>query len=194
MSTIKTRKRESSRLDPTAWVEAALELLAAEGIKGVRIEVLAKRLGVTKGSFYWHFKDRRALYDEMLSHWRRHATLGLIERLNRKEEDPQARFRRLIRIPVTGKAGSLAADVSLAIRLWGTTDEAAHRTLKEVEDLRLHYVAGLLRECGLPDDEIEPRAILAYSYMRVAETLVPKNAEALLRKCENVLLGIPAAD
>ena len=59
-----------SQLDRDAWIKASLDVLAEKGLDGIRVEVLAKRLKVTKGSFYWHFKDRRDLFDAMLETWK----------------------------------------------------------------------------------------------------------------------------
>ena len=58
------------QLDREAWIKAALDILAEKGLDGIRVEVLAKRLKVTKGSFYWHFKDRRDLLDAVLETWK----------------------------------------------------------------------------------------------------------------------------
>ena len=65
-----TAKKPRTPLDRDAWVAGATEVLAEEGIAGLRVEVLAKRLKVTKGSFYWHFTDRRDLLLAVLSHWK----------------------------------------------------------------------------------------------------------------------------
>ncbi|HKR92159.1 TetR/AcrR family transcriptional regulator [Novosphingobium sp.] len=186
----KRRPADTPRLDAAAWTETALEFLATGGIDGVRIELLAKRLEVTKGSFYWHFKDRDALHDSMLSLWRRRATLSLIERLDKGEQSPEARFRRLLRLPIVGTRSAMAADVELAIRLWGRRDPRAQAVLEEVDNLRLHYIGGLLRECGIIEAEARPRAILAYSYMRVAATLIPGDGQHLMEQCEDIMLGI----
>src|SRR6187455_2093287 len=62
-------KSKATRLDAAAWVVAAFDALADGGIDAVRVEPLAKALGITKGSFYWHFADRRALLDAMLTAW-----------------------------------------------------------------------------------------------------------------------------
>src|SRR5574343_1151445 len=69
----KPRSRAAStrtQLDPERWVDTAIDVLAREGVTGLRVEVLAKRCGVTKGRFYWHFKDRRALLDAVLERWK----------------------------------------------------------------------------------------------------------------------------
>ena len=59
-----------TQLDREAWIKASLAILAEKGLDGIRVEVLAKRLKVTKGSFYWHFKDRRDLLDAVLKTWK----------------------------------------------------------------------------------------------------------------------------
>ena len=66
------RKLASPRaqLDRGNWIESAIDVLARDGLGGLRIEVLAKRCGVTKGSFYWHFKDRQDLLTAMLDYWK----------------------------------------------------------------------------------------------------------------------------
>ena len=188
-SKAKSRSSESTRLDASAWTQAAIEALGTRGIDGVRVELLAKQLAVTKGSFYWHFKDRDALHEAMLTHWRRRATLYLIERLDRVAGSPEDRFRQLLRVPMHGRRAASAAGIELAIRLWGQRDERAKAALEEVDALRLQYISGLLSQCGVAESEARPRSILAYSYMRVAATLVPHDAEALIVDCENLLLG-----
>ena len=65
-----TPKKARVQLDRQSWVMAAIEVMAEEGIAGLRVEVLAKRLKVTKGSFYWHFEDRRDLLVAILQHWK----------------------------------------------------------------------------------------------------------------------------
>lgn len=186
----KTRTGEAPRLDANAWTAVALEALAQNGIDGVRVELLAKQLSVTKGSFYWHFKDRDALHESMLNHWRRKATLSLIERLDKAGTLPEARLRQLLKLPLLGARSAKAADVELAIRLWGRRDARAQAALEEVDSLRLRYIAKLLSECGLDAEEAEARSILAYCYLRVAVTLIRPQAKALMMRCENLLLGI----
>lgn len=188
MATKGISRKVEGKLDEKAWIEAALGQLAAEGIAGVRVELLAKRLAVTKGSFYWHFKDRDALHERMLEHWRRHATLQLIERLDRNEASPAGRLKRLLRLPIQGRSAS-AAEVELAIRLWARRDDRARAALAEVDQLRLRYIESLLMLCGVPAEEADARAVLAYSYIRVAATLVMDESEDFITKCEALLMG-----
>jgi AcrR family transcriptional regulator len=183
---------DSGRLDATAWVDAALLELNANGIDRVRVEVLAKQLGVTKGSFYWHFKDRDALLAAMLEQWRRRATLLLIERLDRQGAPPDRRLRELLRLPLQKERSAQAAEIELAIRLWGRTDARARAALEEVDELRLRYIGQLLVQSGTPPDLARARAILAYSYLRVASTLIPAEASALMEQCEDLLVTSPS--
>lgn len=181
----------TSRLDATAWTVAALDLLAEQGIDGVRIELLARRLGVTKGSFYWHFKDRDDLHVAMLDHWRRKTTLGLIDRFDHVDAPAVDRLRQLIRL-TTRPQSAPGFDVELSVRLWGRRDSRARAALSEIDDLRTRYMAGLLKEAGLATDEAQARSLLIYSFMRVALTLAPLSEQAMFDLCESLLLG-PAA-
>jgi AcrR family transcriptional regulator len=180
---------DGPHLEAQDWVEAGLQELADQGVDGVRIERLAKALGVTKGSFYWHFRDRDALLTAMLALWRRRATLDVIERLDRTEETPMERFRTLMRLQYRGRRARQGAAVELTMRLWARRDKAARAAMQEVDALRLRYIAGLIQDCGAPAAEAEARAILAYSYMRVASTLIGPDQEALLAQCEVVVIG-----
>lgn len=180
---------DAKRLDANSWADAGLAELADNGIDGVRVEVLAKRLAVTKGSFYWHFKDRDALLAVMLERWRKRATLALIERLDQQEATPDDRLRSLLRLPLKGARAVLAAEIELAIRLWSRRDPRARSALAEVDELRLRYIEGLLVQSGFLAEEARARAVLAYSYQRVAATLVDPADSEFMRRCETILAG-----
>lgn len=65
----KAHGASSSSLGREAWIAAGLAALSSGGVEAVRVEVLARALHVTKGSFYWHFADRRELLDAIVAHW-----------------------------------------------------------------------------------------------------------------------------
>jgi AcrR family transcriptional regulator len=177
-ATFRRRDDAGVRLDPTAWILSGLDVLAEQGVDAVRVEVLAKRLSVTKGSFYWHFRDRAALLDEMLESWRRRATLAIIERIDHSAHEASMRLQTLLELPFAGAGADRGADVELAIRLWGRRDARARAVLGEVDELRLRYFVRLLEGAGKRGHDARARALLAYSYMRVANSL-PEGAEAL---------------
>src|SRR4029077_16836251 len=94
-----------------AWVDAALQAVAAGGPDAVRVEALAVTLGVSKGGFYWHFKDRQALLDEMLDVWEQAGTDDVIARVDSQPTDPRAKVRQLFEL-----ARSADFAVELALR------------------------------------------------------------------------------
>lgn len=169
---------QSSRQDAISWITAALLMLAEDGVDGVRVERIARRLGVTKGSFYWHFKDRAALHLAMLEHWRRQATLDLFDRFA-EEGPPLARYQALMRAsPTSGGCSQDALDLELSIRLWARRDDRARAALQEVDDLRIRYIAKLLTECGVPSEQSAARAMLAYAYLRTRTSFSDEDAKA----------------
>lgn len=187
--TTQKARSEATTLDKGAWTDAALHALAENGIDGVRIEILARVLGVTKGSFYWHFSDRGELLDAVLQEWRRRATLSIIDRLESTHESPEQRLRRLLRLQFESRRWEFGSDVELSIRLWGRRDPRALSALREVDALRLRYIRGLMEELGVNKAEAAARAILAYSYMRVSRSLIASDNMALAEQCERVLFG-----
>ncbi len=177
-----------ARLDGAAWVQAALDIVAAQGVDGVRVEVLAKQLGVTKGSFYWHFKDRDALLEAVLDGWRREATLRIISRLDQAAQSARERLRYLLQLPFHGARAERGAEIELSLRLWSRRDERARATLAEVDELRLRYISGLLADCGFSAEDAKARAVLAYAFIRVGSTLIEAGDDKTVEACFGVLV------
>jgi AcrR family transcriptional regulator len=143
------------------WIEEALRALAAGGPDAVRIEPLAKSLGVTRGGFYWHFEDRDALLREMLDTWERAATDEVIERVERKGGDARARVRR---------AGALTFSphllpIDLAVRNWSRRDPAVAERLRRVDNRRMGYLRELFGTFCSGEGEVEARSMLAFSLL-----------------------------
>ncbi|MGY1725340.1 TetR/AcrR family transcriptional regulator [Geodermatophilus sp. SYSU D01062] len=141
------------------WVEQGLRALAEGGPDAVRVEVLAKDLGVTKGGFYGHFADRDALLEAMLDTWERESTDEVLERVEREGGDPRT---RIARAGVLTFSSDRLLPVDLAVRDWARRDEAVAARLRRVDERRM----GLLREligtfCADPD-EVEARALIAF--------------------------------
>jgi len=105
-------------LTPDTWIEAATAVLVDEGIDHVRVDVLAGQLGVTRGSFYWHFRDREDLLRRVLQAWHDQATEQLTRRLESARDDAQAQLADVISLPFRGRAATRAARIELAIRAW----------------------------------------------------------------------------
>jgi len=149
---------DSSSQDPASWLQAALQMLQSEGIEAVRIERVARALGVTKGSFYWHFRDRDALLAAMLTEWERRAGRAFLGRLDAASADPIERLRLLFETVIREGRGALDP----AIRAWALRDAKAGEALARVDRLRLDWLDGLFRESGFGPEESRARARLAY--------------------------------
>ncbi|MDP9056198.1 MAG: TetR/AcrR family transcriptional regulator [Pseudomonadota bacterium] len=179
----------ASSLDAKAWTRAATDVLGDQGIDGVRVEALAKQLGVTKGSFYWHFENRDALLAAVLADWRRRATLGVIERIEAQDGSAENRLRLLMLVPFQLKSDG-GGQVELSIRLWARRDPRARSALQEVDELRLRYIASLLREIGFPAERADARAIFAYAFQRVATSLIDRDDATAVERCITELIAL----
>ncbi len=151
------RKREDVRLDGDAWVQAAFGILEHGSIENVRVEPLAKDLGVTKGSFYWHFKDRDELLKAILDAWREWAVSVLIERLERRSDDPQETIREVLELSSVPKGARRDQLIELAIRGWARRDRQAARVIAEVDNQRIHFSTRLFERMGLDEESARAR-------------------------------------
>ncbi len=148
-----------TRTPRAAWIEAGARALASGGPAAVRIEPLAKSLGVTRGGFYGHFENRGALLESILDTWERAATDEVLEQVERRGGDPRSKIRR---------AGALTFSkqllpVELAIRDWSRRDAAVAERLRRVDNRRMEYLRALFRHLCASADEVEARSVLAFS-------------------------------
>jgi AcrR family transcriptional regulator len=141
------------------WVEAGLAALAAGGPDAVRVEVLAKQLGVTKGGFYGYFADRDALLAAMLDAWERESTDEVLDRVEREGGDPRARIRRAGMLTFSGDR---LLPIDLAIRDWARRDEAVAERLRRVDDRRMGLLREMIGTFCADADEVEARSLLAF--------------------------------
>lgn len=173
MARLKTATKEKpARLDAAAWIAAGFDALAAGGIDAVRVEPLAKALEITKGSFYWHFADRRALLNAMLKGWMDGRIAAIREQAADRGE-PAAVLRRLADL-YTRHANVRGLAIELAIRALARTDETAAKAVRSVDRERVRHVADLFAALGWTRDEAQARAIAFYSYLFGQSLLDPK--------------------
>jgi len=149
-----------ARTPRSAWIEAATRTLAAGGPDAVRVEGLAKDLGVSKGGFYWHFDDRQALLEETLDSWEKSITVDVIATVDSGLGEPRAKLRRLFELAPSAK--DLFA-FELALRDWSRRDPDVAARLERVDDRRMAYLRSLFGQFLESEEEVEARAMLAYS-------------------------------
>ncbi|KRR24053.1 TetR family transcriptional regulator [Bradyrhizobium lablabi] len=174
------------------WIEAGLEEIARAGVEGVRVEVLAKNLGVTKGGFYRRFRDRAALLEAMLQHWSA-GRIAAIEKHTSLDGTSARERLKALTARYSEHINTEGMAVELAIRQWARSDELAANVAAHVDAARLKNVGQLFRATGLPPEEADARAFMFYCFIfgqgllflergqRKRAQLVAKSAETLLR-------------
>jgi AcrR family transcriptional regulator len=139
------------------WVDAGLRALEVGGPDAVRIERLARDLGVTKGGFYWHFPDRSALLGELLQEWERRGvddTISLVEAGGGNGRD------RLLRLFAFTRSRPHIVVVELAVRDWARRDKRVGRRVRRVDNRRIEYLRSLFRDFCDDEEEVEVRSTL----------------------------------
>jgi AcrR family transcriptional regulator len=146
----------TDQLSAKDWLDQGLKALAQNGFTALKAEPLAKAMGVSRGSFYWHFADIGAFHAAILKHWREVAAEQIIANVEAaaKDQDPLALLLRR----VFGEKLTLES----AVRTWATVDTAARTAVQAIDQRRLGYVEGLLKQSGLPAETARARAQILY--------------------------------
>ncbi|MBS0590488.1 MAG: TetR/AcrR family transcriptional regulator [Proteobacteria bacterium] len=150
-------KAERSRLSAADWEVGALDLIAEQGISALAIEPLARRLNVTKGSFYWHFATREALLKAALQSWETHADEALDQIA--AIADPRERLRELFRR--TGREARTHGIYSALLR--ALDHPIVQPVMERVAQRRLDFLGDAYREVGMPHADALHRAHLTYA-------------------------------
>lgn len=145
--------RKLSRAD---WIKHATRTLTEKGHGALRAQPLARSLGVSRGSFYWHFRDVEALESAVLENWSMRSTEIVIRRLG-KDAPAAQRLKTLIR-----QAFDSDTRLERAIRSWALTNRNAGAAVAAVDRRRTGYIEDLLREIGVPDPALRSRALMLY--------------------------------
>jgi AcrR family transcriptional regulator len=150
--------QERGRLSADDWAEAALDLIAEQGVAAVAVEPLARRLGVTKGSFYWHFPSRDALLEAALERWEsveQEEVFGKLEAV----ADPRERLSALFQLV----AHEFKSHIVYSALLKALDHPAVQPVINRVSQRRLEYLTASFRQTGLGRTEAQHRARLTYA-------------------------------
>jgi AcrR family transcriptional regulator len=149
-----------TRTPRRSWIEEGLRTLAVGGPDAVRIEPLARALGVTRGGFYWHFADRPALLEEMLDTWERVSVDEVIERVESEGGDARAKLRRLSALAASSDE---PLRIDLAVRDWARREQTVAERLRRVDNRRMDYMRSLFGSFCPDEDDVEARSMVFYS-------------------------------
>ncbi len=148
-------------LQRSDWVAAAAQVLATKGVSAVKIEALARDLGVSKGSFYWHFKNRDDLLEAVLDVWEE-STDALIDAANQVSNPQQRLLTLMTLINEMATQNPNETIIDDAIFLWARENAAVRERVLAIEDKRFNFMANLFGDVGYPPADARERADFAY--------------------------------
>ncbi|MBE9115592.1 TetR/AcrR family transcriptional regulator [Lusitaniella coriacea LEGE 07157] len=151
------KKNKIAKLGQQDWIDLGLKVLEESGIEAVRVEPLAKLLGVTKGSFYWHFKNREEFLEAILQAWVSQQTDSIIEQVEAMGGDAVTKLLHLFELAIEDDGR-----VENAIRAWAAHDSRIAATLNQVDSRRLNYTKNLFLSVGFTPFEAVVRARMVY--------------------------------
>ncbi|MGV7120354.1 TetR/AcrR family transcriptional regulator [Sphingopyxis sp. 550A] len=175
------------------WLDAARDALVAKGIDAVKVEPLAKQLGVTTGSFYHHFKNRRELLAALLEHWEATNSGPIYEAVESAGGDPDTQFDALFETWMTESAYDPIYDS--AVRAWAHGADEAAAAVRRVDDLRIALLKRIFLRFGYDEDRAFIRARVTYFHqvgyqaMEIKETAEQRRALSALYR--EILVGDP---
>ena len=160
------------RLSKEEWLARALEVLGNKGAGELTIESLARHLGVTKGSFYWHFRDRADFFRQLIEYWDEHFTQTVISEISGQGGPPEERLLELMRLVLTKRLDRF----EMPVRTWAQQNPALAPLLRNVDRHRVSFVRLLFLEMGFDEDEADMRTRIFLTYMITQRFLLPSSA------------------
>lgn len=148
------RSRQSQRLSREEWLSQALDYLAQEGKAKLTIDKLVGALGVTKGSFYWHFRDRDDFQQSLVKYWDNRYTQVVAERVEQLSGSSNDRLLAIMEIVCKDDL----ARYDIAVRAWAAQEPSVAMLVRSVDESRLRFVRSLFAEMGFRGTELDMRA------------------------------------
>ena len=179
----KSNVEMSPRFHKEAWLSAAMEVLAREGQAKLRVDNLAGQLGVTKGSFYHHFKGRDDFVHSLLDYWSRTFTDNVIAAATALEGSPEERLLNVMQM--IEREGLDRHDI--AFRSWAAQDPSVAKVVRRVDLARYRFIRSLFAEMGFEGTELEDRVRIWLVFESAQHTVyLPKRSgngeDAIIRR------------
>jgi AcrR family transcriptional regulator len=144
----------TEQLSADDWIREGLKALAKGGFTALKADPLAKAIGVSRGSFYWHFADLGAFHAAILKRWREIAAEQIIADVEAATDDP---LKALLR-----RSFGARLDLERAVRNWAAFDTAAQGAVRAIDRRRIDYIEMLLKNRGLAPATAQARAQVLY--------------------------------
>lgn len=162
-----------TRLSREQWLSQALEILAREGNAKLRVDTICKALGVTKGSFYWHFKNREDFVVSLVDYWKTAFTDVVIEHVRNLGEDPKSRLFAVAEAVSRNKL----ARYDVCIRAWAAQDPVVAEKVLEVDETRLSFSRSLFGGMGFKGHDLEMRTRAFVGYLSFEPAVFSKSSD-----------------
>ena len=160
------------------WLEAGLHMLGTASVAEISVEALAKRLGIAKSGFYWHFKNRGEYLNQLLDYWYREIIEVISENEQINELEPVTRLITAVEMIVRHDL----VKYELALHQWATTDKRAEKIMRKANRVRIEFAKSTFAELGSDEDEIEIRSMSTLIYQLWEEPTLYRIASRNLRK------------
>lgn len=167
-----SQRKTSTRITRNDWVNAGRKVLINKGINAVTVDALASELGLTRGSFYHHFKNREELSTEMLDHWVLKQTVEIRDDVAVLGLDGYQTLQALGNL-IRYRGG---ADYDVAVRAWSHNDPKAMAAVRKTDKIRLEFITKQFRQLGFESIELENRSRL-FLYFGMAEPMFTKHPD-----------------
>ncbi len=158
---LERNKKGSIRLSREDWLSRALDYLAHEGRDKLTIDNLVRALGVTKGSFYWHFRDRKDFFDQLLRFWDDRFTQSVIETVMVQDDAPDVRLWKIMEMVCSQNI----TRYEIVIRGWAAHEPEIEGFVRKVDRARNKIVRGLFEQLGFTGVALEMRARSFVTYL-----------------------------
>ena len=156
---------DSRRLTREDWVNGAIRFLSEHSVGSLRLDLLVAQMGVTKGSFYWHFESRKALLNAVLESWQTRTTRDVETWLQNTAESAAERIRRLLHLGISSRPDVPGGPLELSLRDWARRDPRVNKVIMRVDVERQRILKNLYLESGLDEKMAEDQAFLHMSYV-----------------------------
>ena len=161
----------NDRLTKSDWIKHGLQTLAHEGVNALKVGPMSTALKVSRGSFYWHFRDIADFRSQLLRSWQERTTDQVIEQLEAEKAEPD-RLKHFMR-----RALNVKRDLDRAIRSWAAEDEDVAKIVASVDDRRVAYLAKMLVAAGVESRRALPRAAFMYwAYLGQTMVMDPRHS------------------
>lgn len=161
----KTASAEIKRLSKSDWIDGAILFLSHHSVDSLRLDVLTREFGVTKGSFYWHFTSREDLLDAVLETWRQRHTREIALWLQSEIGTPLGQLKRLLRISISARFDVPGGPLELTLRDWARRDERVKAIIDTVDADRLNMLRDLYARAGLDADQAQAYAMMNMAFV-----------------------------